>query len=131
MFEQSALIPEDTIKSPEPSPSLRMKIMMTRCSHFLGQFRSLDNDLPLQTAHIVLLIAMQPGITVRELMAKAKLSQSSCSRNIARLSKTNRHGEPGYDIVEAKPDPTDSRRQKLYLTEKGKEFAALVSDTLR
>lgn len=131
MLEQSASTRDDPTTSPEPSTSLRMKIMMNRCSHFLGQFRSLDNDLPLQTAHILLLIAMQPGITVKELMARAKLSQSSCSRNIARLSKTNRHGEPGYDMVEARPDPTDSRRHKLYLTEKGKEFAALVNDTLR
>lgn len=131
MLKHPVLNHEDTSNPPASSSSIQRKIMMTRCCHVLGQFRSLANDLPIQTALIFLLIAMQPGITVRELMAKSKLSQSSCSRNIALLSKTNRHGSPGFDVVEAKPDPTDSRRQKLHLTETGKEFAALISDILR
>lgn len=111
--------------------SVQSKILLSRCIYAFDHFRALANDLPLQAACILVLVAKQPGITVRELMARSKLSQSSCSRNIALLSETNRHGQPGLNVIEARPDPTDTRRYTLYLTPKGEEFAALLKDIFR
>lgn len=131
MVEQVEMNQECELEPPFPALSIQSKILLSRCIYALDHFRALANDLPLQAACIIILVAKQPGITVRELMARSKLSQSSCSRNIALLSETNRHGRPGLNVIEARPDPTDSRRYTLYLTPKGEEFAALLKDIFR
>lgn len=110
---------------------LRTRISLTRLIHAMEHFRTLAPDLPLQTAHVLLVIAAQPGITTKELMRRVKISQSSCSRNIARLSHTDRHGEQGLGLVRAQNDPADSRRHVMYLTPKGEEFIAVLADILR
>lgn len=116
---------------PAEAPDLRTRIAFTRLTHAMEHFRTLAPDLPLQTVHILILIALQPGITTRELMRRVRLSQSSCSRNIARLSHTDRHGEPGLGLVRALNDPVDPRRHVMYLTPKGEEFIAVLADILR
>jgi DNA-binding MarR family transcriptional regulator len=128
------MLPE-TVREEAPAKltdiSVQQKVMLTRAAHFIAQFRSLSSDLPIQTAVIFMTIAQEPGITVKTLMRKTKLSQSSCSRNIALLSKIDRHGKPGHGMVEARADPSDSRRQMIYLTPKGVEFTAILKDILR
>jgi DNA-binding MarR family transcriptional regulator len=111
--------------------SIQQKVMLTRAAHFIAQFRSLSSDLQIPTALIFMSIAQEPGIIVKTMMRKTKLSQSSCSRNIALLSQTDRHGKPGHGLIEARPDPSDSRRQMIYLTPKGVEFMAILKDILR
>lgn len=96
----------------------RLKTMILMLQHF----RSLSSTLHNQTARVLLIIAMHPGITVNELMKKAKLSQASCSRNISLLSHTDRHGKPGFGLVVAQPDPAEPRRHVMQLTSKGEAF---------
>ena len=131
MLEQINTNQEDISRATAPTTSIQSKITLGRFRLAVDHFRGLANDLPLQNAYIMVLIAVQPGITVKELMAKTNLSHSSCSRNLAMLSKINRYDEPGLDVIEARPDPTDSRRYKLFLTPKGEEFMVLLMDILR
>ena len=109
---------------------IREKIALTRAFHFIQYLRKLSDDLPMQTAHVLFIIANEPGITTRTLMKRSKLSQASCSRNVTRLSHTDRHGRPGFGLVEARPDPKDPRRHLMYLTAKGQEFVAVAADIL-
>ena len=47
------------------------------------------------------------------------MSQSLCSRTVAALSKWQRRGTPGLDLIEAIEDPRERRRKIMYLTPKG------------
>lgn len=70
-------------------------------------------------AHCLLIVALEPGITMKRMAEKLGLSQSSTSRNVSALSKTHRYGKPGYDLITAKEDPTERRRKIVTLTAKG------------
>jgi DNA-binding MarR family transcriptional regulator len=86
---------------------------------FLAAVREIDPYIPTQTAECLLVVAVNPGITMQKLSDLTGLAQSSCSRNVAMLSKYHRLGKEGYDLVEAVDDPRERRRKIVYLTRKG------------
>ncbi|OIN07922.1 MarR family winged helix-turn-helix transcriptional regulator [Oceanisphaera psychrotolerans] len=104
------------------------RIALRRLAQSIGEIREASSDLTLQAAHMFLLIAVQPGITSKEIIRETGFSQSSCSRNLAMLSKIHRLGKPGLDLVTAEEDPAERRRKALRLTSKGKELAARLAD---
>jgi len=97
---------------------------------FLEEFRKFDPEMQMQTAATLLLVAMRPGITTKELTGKLGISQASCSRNVAALSKMTRHGEPGPDLIVAEEDPRERRRKVMRLTPKGQRVAESLSRLL-
>jgi DNA-binding MarR family transcriptional regulator len=84
--------------------------------------REVDPYIPTQTAECLLVVAAQPGITMQKLSESTGLAQSSCSRNVAMLSKYHRLGKEGYDLVEAVDDPRERRRKIVFLTTKGQRL---------
>jgi DNA-binding MarR family transcriptional regulator len=82
--------------------------------------RDIDPLMPAQTMHVFITIAMNPGISMQKLSEKTNLAQSSCSRNVAALSKWHRLGKAGYDLVEAIEDPEDRRQKVMFLNTRGK-----------
>lgn len=97
---------------------------------FVGAFRSLYSEMPMQQAHLLLLVATKPGITMAELSEELDMAQSSTSRNVAALSKFHRLGQPGLNMVEAASDPRDPRRRIIFLTNEGKAFVTQLLRTL-
>lgn len=93
---------------------------------FLAALREIDPYIPSQTAECLLVIAVNPGITMQRLSELTGLAQSSCSRNVALLSKFQRLGKEGYDLVEAVDDPRERRRKIVYLTSKGQRVVNKV-----
>lgn len=86
----------------------------------LGALRAeIDPYIPSQMAECLLAVALQPGLRMEDLSKRTGLAQSSCSRNIAALSKWHRLGKEGFDLVEAVDDPRERRRKIVYLTPKG------------
>lgn len=77
-------------------------------------------DMPIQQLQTVLAIALRPGLTMSDLSDAVGMSQASCSRNVAALSRWHRLGKAGVDLVEAIEDPRERRRKIMYLTHKGK-----------
>lgn len=77
-------------------------------------------DIPAQQLQALLAIALQPGLTMSELATRVGMAQSSCSRNVAHLSKWFKPGLPGLDLVETYEDPRERRRKVMYLTPKGR-----------
>ena len=59
-------------------------------------------------------------VTFRELQDALDLTNSAISRTVQALGKTNRRGEPGYDLLKCHPDPDEGRRFIVTLTAKGK-----------
>jgi DNA-binding MarR family transcriptional regulator len=89
---------------------------------FLQGLREVDPYIASQTIECLLAVAMRPGITMQDLSKDTGLAQSSCSRNIALLSKYHRLGKEGFDLVEAVDDPRERRRKIVYLTAKGQKL---------
>lgn len=92
----------------------------------LEAIREVDAEMPTQTAHSFLCVALQPGLTMQELADRTGLSQSSASRNVQALGEWHWNRKPGYRLVEAVPDPNDTRRKIMYLTPRGRDIAAKV-----
>lgn len=88
----------------------------------IKRFRDYDQEMQMQTAQVFLEVAKQPGITMRELEERVGISQASCSRNVAALSKVHRLNKPGMDLVVAQPDPAAAYRKLVYLTPKGQRM---------
>ncbi|GGX91321.1 hypothetical protein GCM10007160_18530 [Litchfieldella qijiaojingensis] len=111
------------------------KAGMMRVCQILEEFRQIYPDMQTQTAVFFVTIAMNPGITMKELMERTGTVQSTCSRNVSLLSEWLKHNKPGYGLVQAMEDPVERRRKIVKLTPKGERLAAqldyLVSQPLR
>lgn len=86
--------------------------------------------MPAQRLSILLAIAMRDGVTYRDLQDITGLANSTISRNISAMSKLNRHGKPGTDLVEAIQEEDGYRRKLLYLTPKGRRVIESLSDNM-
>ncbi|KXK68010.1 MarR family transcriptional regulator [Pseudomonas monteilii] len=96
----------------------------------LKRFRDYDQEMQMQTAQTFIAVAMQPGITMKELSEKVGISQASCSRNVSALSRIHRLNKPGMDLVVAAEDPMERRRKVVRLTAKGQRLAETLSQVL-
>jgi len=94
----------------------------------LEGFREIDPEIPIQTAAMLLLVAINPGITMKEMGERLEISQASCSRNVAALSRKHRLEKPGYNLVRAVEDPAERRRKIVKLTPRGREVIAKLSE---
>ncbi|ATJ82028.1 MarR family winged helix-turn-helix transcriptional regulator [Halomonas beimenensis] len=104
------------------------RIAIKRLFRALEELREVYSDMQLQTAQVFLIIAMNQGITIKELMRRTGLAQSSCSRNVNLLSDWVKPEVPGHGLVVTSEDPKERRRKVVHLTSKGKELAAILSD---
>jgi DNA-binding MarR family transcriptional regulator len=89
-------------------------------------FREIDPEFPIQMAVVFLCVAENEGINMTELYQKARISQSSISRNVAALSKWHRLNKEGHDLIFAKEDPRERRRKIVFLTQKGKLLSKVL-----
>jgi len=103
-----------------------MKKAFSKGLVLLEEFRKVDPDMPIQMAAAFLVVANNEGVTMKELGDKLGISQSSCSRNVAALSKVHRLNKPGHDLVYAIEDPAERRRKIVFLTPKGKRVAESI-----
>jgi DNA-binding MarR family transcriptional regulator len=91
-----------------------------RLMQAIDVLRTNSDDMPIQQLQTILAIALRPGMTMEELGREVGMSQSSCSRNVAALSKWHRLRKPGADMIEAIEDPRERRRKIIYLTTRGR-----------
>jgi len=97
----------------------------------LETFRRVDAVLPAQMAQCFVAVALRPGLTAHNLAEMTGLSQSGANRNIQALGARNRLGKPGLGLIEAVPDPVETRRKIMFLTAKGQKLAAELIGALR
>jgi DNA-binding MarR family transcriptional regulator len=98
----------------------------------ISAFRDLDQEIQAQTMLTFLCVAESPDpIGMRDLQTRLGVASSSTSRNVAALSKHQRVGKAGHDLVEAFEDPADRRSKRVRLTAKGRTFAARLGDLIR
>lgn len=103
---------------------------LVKAALLLKELRKLDDDMPIQQAAVFIRVAMMPGITMKQLAEMEGISQSSCSRNVAALSKWHRLNREGLDLVRAMEDPAERRRKIVKLTPKGQRVVETVKRLL-
>jgi DNA-binding MarR family transcriptional regulator len=84
----------------------------------------LDPEMQLQTLLTLLIVDMEPGITMTEALKKIGISQAAMSRNAAILGRLYSKGEPGLDMIAATEDPMERRRKVMRMTPKGEKLLA-------
>ena len=84
----------------------------------------LDNEMQIQLATILLVVAKRPGVYQSAMADLVGVSQSSVSRNVHSLSRYRSDGSPGFGLVEQRPDARDVRSQRLFLTVEGVAFVS-------
>jgi DNA-binding MarR family transcriptional regulator len=105
-------------------------IPLNKLLRAVEEFRKIDPEMPPQTIETYLWVAMQPGLTMKEIADRVGLSQSAISRNIQALSKWHRLNKPGYDLVTATEDPRERRRKIVTLTPKGERVATSLREII-
>lgn len=93
--------------------------LLAQISRFIHQHaRTILDELGLQRGqpHILSFLWAEQGLTQTQLAERVMISPPSMSHALQRLE------EAGY--VERRPDPTDDRVQRVYLTEAGRALQA-------
>lgn len=103
---------------------------LTGTRNVLRRFRALDSDAPSQVLEAFLIVCLSEGITVGEVGQKLGCSKASASRVIQALSKWNRFGKAGMDLVEATEDMADRRTKTVKLTNKGHALRDELADLM-
>src|SRR5438552_2944804 len=93
-------------------------------------FRGLDGEFPAQTMATLLVIALEPQITMTKLAERLGIAQSSVTRNVYKISTYKRPGLDGLGLVAVSQHATNFREKVLTLTGKGERFLASVSKAL-
>lgn len=108
------------------STSKTSKATIDKTLKLLELFRSLDprTEMTLGEAISFLLIAKGEqadgsGITVTELAQQGNIAMASASRYMRGLSKKDRQGNAGLELVTDQRDPLDDRRKVLRISSKG------------
>ena len=91
----------------------------------------LDKDMPLTRLQVLLIVAMRPGCTVKEIVRRTGLNQSTVLRSLALLSDRPVRGQKsGFGWVVTQRDPRDSRRCLCYVTPTGEKMLAEIEDLI-
>lgn len=103
---------------------------ISRTLRVLEQFRELDSEMQMPQAVTLLSIALNEGISLRELTERTSQAMSSASRNVASLSAVTRHDKAGHGLVVNREDPIDRRQKQHHLTAKGRRFIERLIETV-
>ena len=91
----------------------------------------LDKDMPLTRGQVLMIVAMEDGCLVRDIVQRTGLNQSSVARSLAFLGdKPVRGNKEGLRWVELRPDYSDPRRVTCHLTSKGKTLMSEITSLL-
>lgn len=88
---------------------------------FLTGVSALEQDMPIQQAKCLFIVAQEPdGMSLSDIAKKAGIGLATASRYISALGKINRHRQEGLQLIEAFEDPMERRKKIIRLTTKGK-----------
>lgn len=103
---------------------------MNKLLSVITEFRQLDTDIQTDTMLVFCLVALNPGITSRDIQINTGMSQSAVSRHLAKLSELFSKETPGLNLVENIEDPADRRTKRSYLKHRGRVLAIKIAGLL-
>lgn len=101
-----------------------------RLSDALESLREIDADFTVLQAHMLVLIADQPGIGVGEAAEKLGVPTSTASRIASLLGKFGSRGREGLMLVTIEEKAEDRRVKLLTLTNKGERVVEKLRKVL-
>jgi DNA-binding MarR family transcriptional regulator len=72
---------------------------------------------------VLLPLYEQDGLRMGELARRARLSKQTMTTLVPRLERDG--------LVERRPDPADARAQRVFLTQRSRDFAPVAAETLQ
>ncbi len=99
-----------------------------KLSRTLKEFHS---DFPINALAIFCCIAEEEGLSSTDLIKKLDTPKATVSRNLRLLGDRKAPNQDGLNLIQLKHDITDYRVRRAYLTEKGKDFYALIEKALK
>jgi len=99
-----------------------MELLYFAYRDFTAEPDSILNEYGFGRAHhrVIYFVGANPGMAVNDLLGILKITKQSLSRVLGQLLREN--------FIEQKTDIEDRRRRLLYLTDRGNELEALMSD---
>jgi DNA-binding MarR family transcriptional regulator len=107
-----------------------MGIQLKGLQKALRLIRSEAPELPTQQLQALVEIAMDEGLTVKDVEHRTGMTNSSGSRNVRALMQHAGGGSEGYGWVESRVNHQDLRIKQLYLTPKGSQLIGQLSAML-
>lgn len=101
----------------------------------VDEFIKLDSGMPLTRVKLFLYIAKHEttnsgGVLARDLVDVFKRPQAMIWNDTALLGSVNGLKKKGAGLLETAPDTIDPRRNKIYLTPKGREFFKIINEII-
>jgi DNA-binding MarR family transcriptional regulator len=107
-----------------------MGIQLKGLQKALRLIREEAPELPTQQLQVLVEIAMDEGLTSKDVEHRTGMTNSSGSRNVRALMTHAGEGREGYCWVESRVNPQDLRIKQLYLTPKGHILIDRLSELL-
>ena len=98
-----------------------MNKKMKKLQNILQELIAIDPEFPIQWVTVFAEIAMEEGVSLKDISDKTGISMSVMSRTIGALSNARRMGKP-YGLVVVRHAKDDRRRKELFLSAKGKKL---------
>jgi len=95
---------------------------LKKLQSMLQELTAIDPEFPLQWTIVLIEIAFDEGVSLKDVAERTGISMSVMSRTIGALSNSRRMGKP-YGLVNVRSAKDDRRRKELFLTAKGKKLA--------
>ena len=89
-----------------------------------------EREFPMQLASTLAWIASHDGCLQEEIVKVLSISPSAVSRNVTWLGQKHRLGRPGLDFVRRTVDGVDPKKNRVFLTPKGKLFAKGIENLM-
>jgi DNA-binding MarR family transcriptional regulator len=109
---------------PNPRPELtadeerRLRALV----HILEYFQDHEPQIPASMIEAFLLVALNEGCSLRDIVELSGKPQSTVSRHLLDLGERNRKMEPGLGLVAWRIAPDELRRKEYSLTPKGRSL---------
>lgn len=97
---------------------------------FIELVHEISNGMTNRTIEAFLHVAYHEEIYQSDLTELLDIHQASVSRHVALLSGWNRHREEGLGLIDYRQDPSDRRKQIIFLTDKGKRLKRRIEELL-
>lgn len=105
---------------------------LARALDALAYLQELDRDMPVLAARCLMTVAEAgpEGVSIRDLMTKLDVVNSTVSKMVARLGKHGSGSVPGLNLLSAEESAEDRRVKIVTLTPKGERAAEKLRDLL-
>jgi DNA-binding MarR family transcriptional regulator len=100
--------------------------MLLQLQRTVAVVRKEAPELPTQQLHVFMVVALDEGLTTKDIEKRCGMTNASASRNTQALYKMAGAGRLGLGWLTWEPSMQDGRVRQVYLSPKGKEILALI-----